>query len=263
MERSHGFFIPDADYLVDLKGLLNYLGEKVAVSNTCIWCNGRGRELRSLEAVRKHMDDKSHCKIAYDTLKDRLDISDFYDFTSSYSSERSRPTEPPRLPKRVNEQTVDDGDWEDDEEIDEADEVVEAVSDEEVDPTAQVLSYGDTPFELLLPSGSRIGHRSLRRYYVQRFSDPLPSTTAFANSETAIMKRLLHDQRSTLIPASGADFGGAGRGMMTMKAKTVGQAREAGRHIREHRDFRARDAFKTKVGIHSNNHHHFRDQLLQ
>jgi pre-60S factor REI1 len=84
MSVAHSFFIPDADYLIDLPGLINYLGEKIAVGNVCIFCNGKGREFRTLHAVRKHMLDKSHCKIAYDTENEKLEISDFYDFSSSY-----------------------------------------------------------------------------------------------------------------------------------------------------------------------------------
>lgn len=55
MTIQHSFFIPDIEYLVDLKGLIKYLGEKLSIGNTCLYCNGKGRELRSLEAVRKHM----------------------------------------------------------------------------------------------------------------------------------------------------------------------------------------------------------------
>src|SRR5258708_36434935 len=95
----------DKEYLVDLEGLIRYLGEKIAVGNVCIYCYGRkkgttrtkasdgtgegeqdtiGHEFRSLEATRAHMIDKAHCKIAYDTQREKLEISDFYDFTSSY-----------------------------------------------------------------------------------------------------------------------------------------------------------------------------------
>lgn len=55
MTLAHSFFIPDIEYLVDLKGLVRYLGEKISVGNVCLYCNGKGREMRSLEAVRKHM----------------------------------------------------------------------------------------------------------------------------------------------------------------------------------------------------------------
>ena len=55
MAVAHSFFIPDLEYLVDLEGLITYLGEKISVGNVCIYCNGKGRALHSLEAVRKHM----------------------------------------------------------------------------------------------------------------------------------------------------------------------------------------------------------------
>ena len=55
MTVVHSFFIPDIEYLADIKGLIKYLGEKISVGNTCLHCNGKGREYRSLEAVRAHM----------------------------------------------------------------------------------------------------------------------------------------------------------------------------------------------------------------
>src|ERR1700733_3747196 len=84
MSSEHSFFIPDAEFLVDPTGLITYLGEKLAVGNVCIYCNGKGREFRTLDAVRKHILDKSHCKIAYSSENEKLEISDFYDFSSSY-----------------------------------------------------------------------------------------------------------------------------------------------------------------------------------
>ena len=55
MAVAHSFFVPDLEFLVDMEGLLKYLGEKISVGNVCIFCNGKGRALHSLEAVRKHM----------------------------------------------------------------------------------------------------------------------------------------------------------------------------------------------------------------
>lgn len=55
MTKSHSFFIPDIEYLADLRGLIKYLGEKISVGNVCLYCNGKGRAIRSLEAVRAHM----------------------------------------------------------------------------------------------------------------------------------------------------------------------------------------------------------------
>jgi pre-60S factor REI1 len=55
MKKQHSLFIPDIDYLVNLRGLIRYLGEKISVGNICLYCNGRGRNMRSMEAVRRHM----------------------------------------------------------------------------------------------------------------------------------------------------------------------------------------------------------------
>jgi pre-60S factor REI1 len=93
MSSVHSFFIPDAEYLVNITGLIAYLGEKIAVGNVCIYCSEKSRDFRTLEAVLKHMIDKSHCKIAYDTEDDRLEVSDFYDFSSSYPDTHSNEEE--------------------------------------------------------------------------------------------------------------------------------------------------------------------------
>lgn len=80
MASIHSFFIPDREILIDLSGLLSYLGEKVAIGNLCLFCPNGGKEFGSLEAVRKHMIDKNHCKLAYETDEDRAELADFYDF---------------------------------------------------------------------------------------------------------------------------------------------------------------------------------------
>ncbi|KAJ2738896.1 pre-60S factor rei1, partial [Coemansia sp. BCRC 34301] len=84
MSVAHSLFVPDLEFIVDLRGLIKYLADKVSVANVCLYCNGRGRALQSLEAVRRHMLDKGHTKIAYETEIDILEISDFYDFSSTY-----------------------------------------------------------------------------------------------------------------------------------------------------------------------------------
>lgn len=80
MSSAHSFFIPDQDILLDLPGLIAYLGEKVAVGNLCLYCPNGGKEFGGLEPVRRHMIDKAHCKIAYNTEEDRAELADFYDF---------------------------------------------------------------------------------------------------------------------------------------------------------------------------------------
>ncbi|WOK92110.1 cytoplasmic 60S subunit biogenesis factor [Canna indica] len=86
MHRHHGFFIPDIEYLKDPEGLLTYVGLKVKRDFTCLYCNDRCHPFQSLEAVRKHMIAKGHCKLRYGDGDDDedVDLEDFYDYSSSY-----------------------------------------------------------------------------------------------------------------------------------------------------------------------------------
>ncbi|KAI0048301.1 hypothetical protein FA95DRAFT_1605394 [Auriscalpium vulgare] len=280
MSAEHSFFIPDADYLVDLTGLIIYLGEKIAVGNVCIYCNGKGREFRTVDAVRKHMIDKSHCKIAYDSENDMLEVSDYYDFSASYPDveERKKRREERKAKKAeaaaaAAAKEAEEG-WEDDEEVDgEVDEVVEeslstSESDSDEDSSDEdslpdnEITYGDSHLELVLPSGNRIGHRSMRRYYMQSFPGAPRSKPEDPNSGAAIVRRLLADKNSALVPRGGG-FGAFGAGTQVVKARNRGEAREAGRHIREHRDQKRREDFKTRVGFIHNSQKHYRDPLLQ
>ncbi|ESK92937.1 zinc finger protein 622-like protein [Moniliophthora roreri MCA 2997] len=261
MSSAHSFFIPDSEYLIDLSGLITYLGEKIAVGNVCIYCNGKGREFRTLNAVRKHMLDKSHCKVAYETENDRLEISDYYDFTSSYP-----PDAEPKREKKA-KVTKEDEEWEDvsgEEDNEDVDEVIEEEydSDDSDDsiPDNQI-TYGDSHLELVLPSGARIGHRSMRRYYAQSFPGS-GGKVEDPNSGAAIVRRMLSDRNSQLVPIKGG-FGAFGSGTQVVKARNKGEAKEAGRHVREFRDQARREHFKTKVAFRHNNQKHFRDPLLQ
>lgn len=121
MTSAHSFFIPDAEYLIDLEGLLTYLGYKVGVGKVCLWCGGR--TYRTVRGVRQHMIDLGHCKMSHDGPDGLLEYADFYDYTSSYPD------------------------------------------DEDVDVEVPVLD-GDG-WQLVLPSGATVGHRSLFRYYRQ------------------------------------------------------------------------------------------------
>lgn len=89
MHKQHGFFIPDVDYLKDPKGLLTYLGLKVMKDFMCLYCNDRCHPFNSLEAVRKHMAAKSHCKVHYGDGDDEeeAELEEFYDYSSSYVDE--------------------------------------------------------------------------------------------------------------------------------------------------------------------------------
>ena len=59
MFRQHGLYIPETQYLVDKKGLIEYLAEKIGFG-FCIACNYQGR---NTEAAREHMQTKRHMRI--------------------------------------------------------------------------------------------------------------------------------------------------------------------------------------------------------
>lgn len=132
MTRSHSFFIPDLEYVVDLKGLVTYLCEKVGMGNMCLYCNDKGKSFFSLEAVQSHMVDKGHTKMNYDGDA-VLEYADFYDFSSSY---------PDYNPDKENES-------------------------DEIQGRESTLAVNEQTLELCLPSGAKIGHRNMRHIYKQ------------------------------------------------------------------------------------------------
>lgn len=132
MTRSHSFFIPDLEFMVDLKGLVTYLCEKVGVGNMCLYCNDKGKNFFSTEAVQNHMVDKGHTKINYegDAV---LEYADFYDFSSSY---------PDYNPDEENRS-------------------------DEIQGKENTLTVNEQTLELCLPSGAKIGHRNMHHIYKQ------------------------------------------------------------------------------------------------
>ena len=77
MQKTHGMFIPDREYLVDLESFVGYLFTVISEFNECLYC---GRIKQTAEEIRQHMLDKSHCK-----LKSPQDVEyeDFYDYSFS------------------------------------------------------------------------------------------------------------------------------------------------------------------------------------
>ncbi|NXP34745.1 ZN622 protein, partial [Leiothrix lutea] len=131
MTKVHSFFIPDIEYLVDLRGLIKYLGEKVGVGKICIWCNEKGKSFYSTEAVQAHMNDKSHCKLFTDGDA-ALEFADFYDFSWSF--------------------------WEH-----------SFSSCAELVTCTVVAFHHKSLLSVQQQNCARVGHRSLMRYYKQRF----------------------------------------------------------------------------------------------
>ncbi|CAD7086897.1 unnamed protein product [Hermetia illucens] len=153
MSVAHSFFVPDVEYCVDLEGLMFYLGDKVTNDFICLWCNDRGKTFYSLDAVRKHMIDKGHCKMIHEGVA-LAEYTEFYDYSSSYPD---------------HEESMD--------------------IDEELQPE---LLDGDE-YQLVLPSGAVIGHRSLMRYYKQRLNPNRALTVSKSNKK---LHKVLSEYRS-------------------------------------------------------------------
>ncbi|KAJ8683845.1 hypothetical protein QAD02_019637 [Eretmocerus hayati] len=151
MTTAHSFFIPDAEYCTDIKGLLVYLGEKIFAGFMCLWCNDKGKAFRSAEAARTHMIDKGHCKMLHEG-EALAEYAEFYDYSSSYPDNEN--TDP----------------------------------DMEVD----VPELDDSDYQLVLPSGTVIGHRSLIRYYKQS----LNPNRALAVPKSEKLRKVLSMYRS-------------------------------------------------------------------
>ncbi|KAI7854804.1 C2H2 type zinc-finger-domain-containing protein [Circinella umbellata] len=226
MTLVHSFFIPDIEYLVDLKGLVKYLGEKISVGNTCLHCNGKGREYRSLEAVRAHMLDKGHCMIAYDSDEDVMEVVDFYDFSSSYA-----------------------------ELIDEENEDVDA----ELSNIAQGMRIADDDMSLVLPNGNVVGHRSLKRYYDQKFKPEDSRDSVLINKLIGQYSDMQGYQTPRGASSSSSHQARGGRFMITDGSKNGIHVR----HTEAFKDKRIHEEYKTRVGMQSNKlQKYFRIQIL-
>ncbi|KAK4294540.1 hypothetical protein Pmani_032830 [Petrolisthes manimaculis] len=151
---KHSFFIPDLEYCVDVPGLLTYLGQKIGCGFECPGCQWTARKTPNLTSVRKHINDKHHRRILLEG-DGLVEYADFYDYSSSYPDAGQGPT---------------------------PDDVVD-----------QNVLYGNS-YELVLPSGAVIGHRSLRRYYKQKL-DPKSMAVVQRKSTGASMRSVMNSYR--------------------------------------------------------------------
>lgn len=225
MFKNHGFYIPEQKYLIDKEGLFQYFSEKIGLGNMCLVCSYQGR---SLEAVRAHMLAKKHCRIPYESEAEKLEISEFYDFSSTYEE----------LDKAANE---DESQWEDiEEEADAASGKVDGSQDdneeeEEEEELPEYALYNDG-VELHLPTGVKVGHRTLQRYYRQNLKP----------------ERELSEGQGTIIAADTRHFATIYDRQQQQLQKKVWQT--------ELKDKKRDDKRAAKF---VNNQPHYRDQLLQ
>lgn len=226
MVKSHSLFLPEQDYLVDLRGLVEYLQTKVSVGNFCLACN---KGFRNLEACRAHMASISHRRIAYSTDDEQMELSDFYDFSSTWAG-------------------IPDGDEEWEETTSDVGSDAEEVLDKDASVTQPTAEADD--FELRLPSGGVAGHRSLARYYRQNLHGRDPHAP---HSGSAVHKAIMDRTQAARQELVTASVAGVDQGRRKWSKK----------HVETFTDMRRREDFKTRVGYRANNQKHFRDPLLQ
>jgi len=139
MLKAHGFFVPFTEYLIDMNGLLKYLGAKVGMGRVCLWCNGTS--FSDVRAIQQHMKDKGHCKLKLDDDDD--EFLEFYRFPDDECLDE--------------EDEGDEGDEGDEEEENEI---------KHPHPRRGMKDLNDAN-ELVLADGSILGHREHRRIYKQ------------------------------------------------------------------------------------------------
>lgn len=100
----------------------SYLGQKVFEGRQCLYCN---RTFGSIEAVRKHMDDKGHRRIGTHLDEHAEEYEEFYDYSTSYK-ELNLPTAAVAMLAGADE---DDEDWENVSEYEEVEESFDDASD--------------------------------------------------------------------------------------------------------------------------------------
>ena len=202
MTRIHGLFIPEPNYITDLHGLLAYLQAKIQDNFECLWCH---KLKGSGSGAQTHMRDKGHCRIAFETEEEMIEVGQFYDFSSTYSDGENEDTdtemdEPKAKPKggvKVNGEGDQDDGWETDSSFSSLDseELTSVPNDDrtesygrlhlhrhhsQTDPRPHknvdgfhshahhhntAVFYDE--YEMHLPSGRVAGHRSLKKYYRQ------------------------------------------------------------------------------------------------
>jgi pre-60S factor REI1 len=160
MALKHSFYIPDMAHVSDLEGLVRHLGVKMGVYHVCLWCSSKC--YRDRQSVARHMSDKGHQKMRFEgeTL---LEYADFYTFEDDESA------------------ADDDADFEmlDESAFFQGSDGSLALYTRE--GQSNIIKENDSEFELVLPSGARLGHRSLHRYYRQSFGHRNLEQKALAN----------------------------------------------------------------------------------
>ncbi|QIX01819.1 hypothetical protein AMS68_007336 [Peltaster fructicola] len=293
MNRQHGFFVPEREYLVDMPGLITHLSETIQVLNQCLFCH---KAAHTPSGAQTHMRDRGHCMMAYSTEEEQLDVGDFYDFRATYSDEESESEEEgahgislgaKRAVKTViqNEDGEDEVMSDDDEEWESGSEASSVPTDEitsvpverrapKVDRNrirqhkssdgyhshAHQTAYHDD-YELHLPSGRTAGHRSLRQYYKQNLRN-------FQTDDEKREQKLLQqgaERSGSQERERGRQVASRANGGLGMIGVSEAKKREIAvtEKRQEKRAQRVEARYQWGNNKRANHQKHFRDHLLQ
>lgn len=299
MTKIHGLFIPEQNYLVDLEGLLGYLQAKITQNHECLCCH---KLKNNTDGVQTHMRDKGHCKIAFETEEEMIEVGQFYDFSSTYSDSEGSDSDTEmeestrernggaRLPGSGS--TEDDG-WETDSSFSSLDseELTSVPNDDhtsqyerlplhrhhsKTDPRphrsadgfhSHAHSHNTAVFydehEMHLPSGRVAGHRSLKKYYRQNLHSYPSAAERIEQQE----RRLENGEDEEMADADSPNQSRAvvkrnEAGMIGATASQRKEVRSSEIRGRQHGQ-RAQNRIRARDEKQNNSQKHFRDPLLQ
>ncbi|KAF5858735.1 hypothetical protein ETB97_003844 [Aspergillus alliaceus] len=255
MLKSHGMFIPERDYLVDLEGLLHYLYRKINENSECLYCHA---VRNNPEGTRTHMRDKGHCMIAFETEDEQVEIGQYYDFRSTYSDGEDEDEDDSIVEDGGVKVDGDDEGWETETDASSMDEDEDMVLN---DRKGEVYA---TEFELHLPSGRTAGHRSLAKYFRQNLRN-YPTAEERAARQLAIENGEIEEEKLPRGRNLNRAVVSRGNGGMGMIGATDSQKRFAAEVERKDRTRAQRQEkrYTALVNRAANNQKHFRDPLLQ
>lgn len=252
MFKGHGMFIPEKDYLVDLEGLIHYLYRKITENNECLYCH----VIRSsASGIRTHMRDKGHCMIAFETEEEQIEIGQFYDFRSTYSDDEGETDAPESDGVKVSGSDADEDGWETETS---ASSVDEDEDEDEIDSRKQAPVIYQTEYELHLPSGRSVGHRSLAKYYRQNLhnypsaEERIARQLAIENGEVKEEEPRGRNHNRAVIPRANGGMGMIGVTDSQKRVALQSERRERTRALRQEVRYTAR------VNRTANNQKHYR-----
>ncbi len=108
MLEEYGFYLPFVEYLIDLEGLLEYLGAKIGFAHMCIYCHKR---FRTTAAVQNHMRAMGHCMINLlgPDGKEDTDLMEFWYFGTELEYEEDEDADEDEEEEEEEEEEEDEG----------------------------------------------------------------------------------------------------------------------------------------------------------